>query len=326
MKNIFNPSELSEQQRSDLYFPKPDELKVPIAASLRFLESESQGGAYNCYLSKQRDAKSETLSPRELGTPLFVLATCHNRGLSEGTTNAIVDYCIANIVDGRMNYFEKRGAIPDDVDTTAFGLSLLSEMGRVDLELARRSAKTVTENVDNDGLIKVYFSDQKDTLDHVTATNALYFANLFGLRDATTKTENWVADMLLSGEYLKGSRYYEPPEAFLYFLSRAASRFPSLGARVAKPLIEALRKRVDRIGPLPLEHQYPIDSAMRVTTFRNMGLVNNFDRDNLLEMARPDGSWPTDSFFKYGDKQVYFGSPAMSTAFAVEALAPLQRT
>ena len=144
--------------------------------------------------------------------------------------------------------------------------------------------------------------------------NTLYFANLVGLRDKTAKTENWVAEMLTSKEYLKGSRYYEPPEAFLYFLSRTTAKFPYLATRIGENLKEELKKRIDQTG-------YPVDLAMRITTARNLGIENPSDRSNLLKLLREDGSFPADSFFKYGDKKIFFGSRAISTSFAVEALA-----
>ena len=40
----------------------------------------------------------------------------------------------------------------------------------------------------------------------------------------------------------------------------------------------------------------------------------------LLQMQNNDGSWPANALFRFGSQDKYFGSKALTTAYAVRAL------
>src|SRR5690606_2561981 len=107
--------------------------------------------------------------------------------------------------------------------------------------------------------------------------------------------------------------YYPSGDTFLYFLSRLLRDFERLQQDFLEPLHAVLVRRFGQEG-------CALSRATRVAAADNVGL---FDPDDLAWIAaaqRPDGSWPPGAFFKYGRASRYFGSEAVTTAFALRAL------
>ena len=57
-----------------------------------------------------------------------------------------------------------------------------------------------------------------------------------------------------------------------------------------------------------------------VLAARRLGVSNELDRERLVARRLPDGSWPAEGWFCYGRSRQWFGSSALSTAFAIAAL------
>jgi hypothetical protein len=177
-------------------------------------------------------------------------------------------------------------------------------------------AEKILSNKNDDGLVEIYFkpSSKEERIDPVALANILYLISLSGISDERRAAqENAVEAHLLSGEYAKGSRYYFAPEFFLYFVSKLIHSFPDTYERWREPVAQALQQRIGATD-------YPIDLAMRVRSLTLLGIPNPADRSSLLALRQGDWGFPPDCACKYGSRNEYFGSRALSQAYCLEAL------
>ncbi len=113
------------------------------------------------------------------------------------------------------------------------------------------------------------------------------------------------------------SRYYDGPLPVLYFISRGyrASAQPDLQ--------KLLGRHVRKLSPNNALHL-----SLLLTASSHVGLKPPLRlRRQLLALQQADGSWPAASLYYEPpiDKQPYYaGSPALTTAFALEALAAIR--
>jgi hypothetical protein len=166
--------------------------------------------------------------------------------------------------------------------------------------------------------------------DPVACANALYTVQLADrpLADegqaVVVATTRYLADHLTSGRYLDGTRYYPSPDAFLYAVSRLCARFPGTTGLLAGPLRRAFHRR-EATAPAQGLAAIPgrsLDLAFRTLTADHLGLSagQNEWRTLLAALQRDDGSWPPCAYYRMGRFPVYFGSPYLTTVFALAAL------
>jgi hypothetical protein len=80
-----------------------------------------------------------------------------------------------------------------------------------------------------------------------------------------------------------------------------------------KPLCSELRKSMSTT-------LYPLELAQRIITLSLLDIPAPEEVQQLARLQNPDGSWPADGFFHYGRTKIYFGSRALTTAFALKAI------
>jgi len=115
--------------------------------------------------------------------------------------------------------------------------------------------------------------------------------------------------------YLEGTRYYETPECFLYFISRLLSRSgdPDLHALLKPLLKERIQERIGAEG----------DSSalsMRILTCDFVGIRDEVDLRKLLALQCEDGGWEIGWIYKFGASGICVGNRGLSTALAIKAV------
>ncbi|AUP81236.1 HAD-IA family hydrolase [Flavivirga eckloniae] len=204
---------------------------------------------------------------------------------------------------------------PDDLDTTSMVLSFLLNNNKLTREEVAPVVEQMIGNRNEDGIIQVYFDDNRPRIDAIVAINVLYLMHQigYGEREALKETEIFVYDFLTTQKYLKGTRYYPAPDVFLFFLSRLVVDFPNAFQKFHKPLIEMLVLRINCSS-------FPLERALRVIALKKLGIVNRTDFLKLLDDQLEDGGWPMYGLFIAPRSNTYFGSRELSTAFALEAI------
>lgn len=140
----------------------------------------------------------------------------------------------------------------------------------------------------------------------------LFYAN--GRGSQLTATRRFVEDMLRTGAFEHGTRYYHLPDFMLFFLSDLCAKNP--GARELHQIDSLVRRRLqERMG---CTHDSP-SAALRLIASNNMCMSNVQDKKILLNSQHVDGRW-TGYVYRYGSSGLLFGSDGLTTALAVAAL------
>ena len=185
---------------------------------------------------------------------------------------------------------------PFDVDTTSLGLTIL----RREKHLAAPVLDEIVEYFESDGNMLVSsqrFSsifmtesaspqEPNDWRDPVVCANVLCLFYAYGRGHELHRILKLVQEVLQSKAYLKGSRYYETPDCFLFFISRllASSGDPDLHAQLKMLLRERVQERIGAEGD-------SLALAMRILACASVGIRNEIDFRTLLPLQCNDGGW-----------------------------------
>ncbi|MFB8235976.1 hypothetical protein ACFC58_05435 [Kitasatospora purpeofusca] len=175
----------------------------------------------------------------------------------------------------------------------------------------------------DDGPIPAYWEDSDSSpargrrYDAVSAANVLFALHLPG---AVGRLPHPAAEATLRYvvEHLNGPRtgtlYYAAPEAFLHAAARASSIVPELTAPVRRAVGHVTTQIADT----------PLSVALLVIAGEYAGETAELSglRRRLVDTQLPDGSWPAGGYLRTGRLPLYFGSPHLTTLFAVRALRP----
>ncbi|MFE2105120.1 hypothetical protein ACFXAF_04500 [Kitasatospora sp. NPDC059463] len=212
-----------------------------------------------------------------------------------------------------------------DTDSTAVAISGLVRHGLLAPDQQAEFARELldTRIGPDDGPIPAYWEDTDRTAsrgrryDAVTAANILFALHLPGAagrlpHPAAEATLRHVQQHLAGPR--TGTRYYASPEAFLHAAARAATLVPALAA----PARRAVEHVTTQFADTPLE------LALLVLAGEYTGATADLPglRRRLVDAQLPDGSWPAGGYFRTGSVPLYFGSPHLTTLFAVRALRP----
>lgn len=295
---------------------------------LHFLETAYQEGTgYQCFVSSTPDMLSPVHSPEAYlypGLQEFPAENFSNMVIFDlifrDKPNASIGQAILTELQrshrrGIFYFFQLESLLPPDVDSTALGVSLLAETGCIESSALDHAVEKTLTNTNGEGVIEVYFPPcgHRRYVDAVVCANALYLLTLAGRAQEARKTIDFVAESLCSQAYLRGTRYYSP-DLFLYFVSRLVARFPQQYPDFAYSLRHAIQARRGAT-------ETPLDAAARLITAKRAGVANEVDEQTLLLAQAADGGWPADVFYRFGRRHGYFGGRALTTAFAVNALA-----
>jgi hypothetical protein len=279
-----------------------------------YLEYNHQDGHFPSSIGTSRTMENIKASPREIFSTLVVADTILKDNPEEEITRFIFQYLERQKgKNGLFTFFEDGAIYPPDTDTNALGCSILLENERITKQDAHAILDTILRYRDENELIQVWLSkNRSNRTDVVVCANALYLAYLLGRQEETKETENRLIQALDSNEYLEGTRYYESPDSFLYFISKLI-KFPEFSNKLKTKLTIHLQKRIGTTS-------FPLDIAMRIIISDILEIPNESEKQKLLYLQEQDGSWSIDSLFHYGGKEGYFGNRAITTAFAIKAL------
>jgi hypothetical protein len=239
--------------------------------------------------------------------------------------------------NNRYRFFPDVPQFAADTDCTALaalGLSRhhfvrRSRLQAVAQELLRAGApaSSASEGL-RPGAVMVYWEDgaeasakprgrKHDPLVSANVLRALHLADRHpdcdgpGVAGATFRHAE---DHLLFGDYLEGTRYYPSPVAFLH---------------AAAKLSAACRDCEDRLGPALRKACVNLSAptnALDLALFLiaagacDAPVDRDAHRAELIDLQRPDGSWPAHSYFRFGRVPIHFGSAHLTTVFALRAL------
>lgn len=145
--------------------------------------------------------------------------------------------------------------------------------------------------------------------------NALNLFYTYGRGSELQNTLYWVQEVLRNRAYLDGTRYYDTPECFLYFLSRLLAS--SDDQNLHEALMPLLKERVqERIG---VEGD-ALTLAMRILVTDFVGIRNEVDLRALLPLQCVDGGWEIGWMCKYGSSGLRIGNRGLTTALAIKAV------
>lgn len=215
---------------------------------------------------------------------------------------------------GVLHFFKEHERIPADADCTALGLSVLLRGGRVD-HLAHAAFERLLANSDARGVVHTYLDPSEDRagiVDAVVCANVACLGFQLGREGELRGTLDTVLATLHHDAFLQGTRYYPSPDAFLYFVGRIPRFAPRTASVLRAPLRRAVRLRQGTTA-------YTIDLAQRVLLSAWLDTDDAGEGERLLALREAGGTWATDALFRYGRREIYFGSPALASAFAVAA-------
>jgi len=151
--------------------------------------------------------------------------------------------------------------------------------------------------------------------DPVVCVNVLCLFYAYGRGHELHRILKWVQEVLHSKAYLKGSRYYETPDCFLFFISRllASSGDADLHAQLKPLLRERVQERIGAEGD-------SLALAMRILACAVVGIRNETDFRTLLPLQYNDGGWEVGWIYKYGPLGLPIGNRGFATALAIKAI------
>lgn len=155
----------------------------------------------------------------------------------------------------------------------------------------------------------MYFASQVNVL-------AFFYSNDRGTDLARTLA--WVLAVLNTRAYMDGTRYYDTPECFLYFVGRLLALAPASASELHATFRPVLLQRVmERVG-------VPSDAlalAMRISVLSQIGgIVADRDVAALKALQCEDGGWPNCYVYRQGSSSVRIGSRGLTTAIALNAI------
>jgi hypothetical protein len=325
----------SQQSLFDSVFAVPH--LSPIERALSFINDTCKVYGFDSYASRTRNFDDFTkFQKKEIFSSMIVLSLIGDV-LDQDVAMSLIRLLSTEHIHGTFNFFKDKfdGAFSGDVNSSSIGASALSKMQPVlnimesteELKTINSAdmfeitdkiiANTISENDHVDqGVIEVSFpprGSREGWVDPSVCANSLYLIALNRRVYQAQKTIDFIYNVLESGDYLNGTRYYPSPDSFLYFLSKACSESTELMGRF-KPLL--LEKVAERFGTT----QNTLDLSMRILVCKNLGEVNYSDRAALSSLQLGSGAFPKDSFFRYSETVGYLGSESISTAFAIAAL------
>ncbi|WP_437967810.1 hypothetical protein WMF04_00280 [Sorangium sp. So ce260] len=292
----------------------------PIDKGYRYLgRAFDVDRCYQATLSRTPDFRSRIEMPDEIFSSAVILDLLMNSRLSSRIKHRITEFLGERHEHGLFSYFVDTSLLPCDVDVTGLVLSVLVKLGVIPAETARSAASKVLENVNDAGIIHVYLPPRGERegryrIDPVPCANALYLAYLLGRESEAQPTEEYLISSLRTQEIARSTAYYYylTPDVCLYWVSRLLD-FERFRQKYAHVVEEALRARMG-------SSDVPLELAYRVITANRLRIDNASEREALRRAQNADGSWPNSPMYKLGRSDVYVGSEALVTAFALKAL------
>ena len=261
----------------------------------------------------------------------------HSNGNANDPTNSSPvnhsngnEFATSKVENGLWNYFFEAPVLttrefPPDADTTVTAYLSLPEQYLSTLPDVRLVVERLCKNLDTDGIMQVYFDDERPRTVAEVCCNILRMFHKFGFGSdpRAKKSEDYVVDCLNNNACLDGTRHYSTPESFLYFVGRLYAETSS----------DTLRQRLSGIKTQLMERlnvpANPLALALRLFACQTVGLdpeVYRKDLQTLLSLQEEDGGWPAGHFCRLGRTGTRIGNRGLTTALAVRILQEEERT
>ncbi|EGZ67716.1 HAD-like protein [Neurospora tetrasperma FGSC 2509] len=221
--------------------------------------------------------------------------------------------------DGLWNYFTEKPVgttetFPADVDTTSIAYLTIPQEHLHRVADPKLVLDAMIFNVNVDGIMQVYFTNDRLRIYAIVSVNMLRFFVKYGGDDLDldidprlAATVNFVINCLVNNAVVNGTRHYTTTESFLYFVSlffdelrTKAERNPTKNANTRQTLQRHIyRLLVQSLG----KPANPLALAMRVRACQvfNIGRdLLKWEMDELLVLQEEDGGWPAGHFCKAG--------------------------
>lgn len=281
--------------------------RIP-ASPLGWLQGQWDRDHVGSVVGEDRALADTRPAPPERFTALVIGQLLRNVPGAWPLVSAIArSQAIAHAGADRVHFFLDPSQLPADADCTAVAYLLLLATNHTIERDAHRALDLIARNMTSDGVVATYFErtgDRANVVDAVVCANVARLARRLNRTFEVEPTLRYLDHVIESGEYLAGSRYYPSPDCLLYALALGQ---PS----------DLLRAAVQsRIGTT----DHVLDLAQRCLAADRLGIPNYRDREILVGRQLADGTWPAEGWFCYGRSRAWFGSRALSTAFALAAL------
>ncbi|PCH41957.1 HAD-like protein [Wolfiporia cocos MD-104 SS10] len=200
---------------------------------------------------------------------------------------------------------------PDDVDTTSLALTIMpkdpSDISAVMDEIAKLK--------NSDGILQTYFDPERQRIDPVVNVNALCLFYKYGRGHELEDSLTWIRNILQQNQHLEGSRYYQSPDCFLYFVGRLLlhSNDPYLHDVLRPALVRRVRERIGVKGDA-------MELSMRLLVCNELGIYNKVDMEALYLLQCDDGGWKLGWLYRFGSTGVRAGNRGLTTALAIQAI------
>lgn len=257
-----------------------------------------------------------TAMPRELFSSMLVLDLVYLERPSDPVGAALAALMRERRrAGGHFDFFFDEGLLPTDVDCSSIGSSLVVATAGAD-DGVHATADRIAACVDDAGIVEVYLPPQGERrrLDAAVCANAAHLFYALGRETEIEPTLGHIADVIDDDRYIDGTRYYQSPEAFLFFCARMATASSGAYERFAGSLRAALERH--SLSP----DASALEVAMRVGASVRVGASWGGLASRLVRAQEPDGAWAPYAVYRFGRRHGFFGSSALVTAFAVDAL------
>ncbi len=272
---------------------------------------------FHCLTSAAMTFENARQVEPEIFTAMLVSDLLRKLPLDTEIENRLLDQIRSKMTEsGLFYFFEDHAILPADVDCASVGLAILARAGRISPAVLTTGLDRILANTNRDGIIEVYIdpsADRRGILDPVVCANALYLATMRDRDREAAKTNDYVYRMLEEQSCAQGTRYYPSEDTFLCRIARLVKDYPVRFARFREPLQRRLTRRMGTTSS-------PLEMAQRIIAASRLDLPVATEKQRLAMLQTADGSWPADGYFRYGRSRIFFGSKALTTAFALRAL------
>lgn len=244
----------------------------------------------------------------------------HPSGYSVDHSNGN-DFSRAKVENGLWNYFFEAPVLttrdfPADADTTATAYLSFPEQYLATLPDVQLVLDKMSENLDVDGIMQVYFDSERPRTVPEVCCNILRLFHKFGFGSdpRVKKTEDYVLDCLNHNACLYGTRHYSTPESFFYFVARLYAETSNHELR--RRLLRVRFRLNERMG----KPANPLALALRLRACQLIDMEPveyRKDMETLLFMQEEDGGWPAGHFCRLGRTGTRIGNRGLTTALAI---------
>jgi len=294
----------------------PSSVNDAISRAILFLDDDQMDyGEFKSYVCSDALMRKCNFDSSPFVTTL-ILYSIRNVKDEEvaGMVNKAVDFLLSEQEGGVWRYWTSRNNkhIAPDLDDTSTA-SFILQLNNVTFEDNRQ---IIQNNKNEDGLFYTWIQDEQNDIDCIVNTNVLLYLGQNDPVVCSYLNRAMLANILCS-------HYYTSRLSQIYMYSRAyENNITCLGEHKGKIIEEVLRfQRNDGTFGDDLH------TALALNALQNYGYAGKEVHTGitlLLSKQNKDGSWDSSIFYKgpkdCTDNCLYWQSPALTTALAVESL------